>query len=192
MIIPDGYAQINLKFLWPDSSQRAEVVFGVALDDVGLDPHTTAQAVQNAYGDAGLEQVQGEDISLDTILCKFGPNATGGSFELGVGQAGTLTGGLTTPQNSLLVSKVTLHGGRHGRGRSYWPGTQEGVWDNFGNLDAGARETFQSKFDDFVTALVSADIPMYLLHGDDVTTPFAVTSLLVQPLIATQRRRLGR
>lgn len=192
MIIPDGYAQVNLKWTWSTSGQTAEVVYGVAVDNDALDVFAVASAVADAYDAAALASVQTGAITLTSILVKFGPNDTGPSTEFAQSVDGTLSGNAVTPNNSLLITKATLHGGRTGRGRMYWPGTQEGVWDDYGHLDSGAADTFQSKFDDFWTAHVSADIPMYLLHADSGPDPFAVSVLIVRPLIATQRRRLGR
>ena len=192
MIIGEGQAQINLKFLWPTSGQRAQVVYGVHNTLADHTAEEVATAVLAAYDDNGMAQIQGGSIKLDTILVKLGPNDTGNAFEIGADIAGTLSGTLATPQNSLLVTKVTAEGGRKGRGRMYWPGTQEGVWDNYGVIDNAARATFQSHFDDWFDSHTAAELPMALLHGDPDTPSSTITSLLVRNLIATQRRRLGR
>ena len=197
MLIPDGYAQVNLHWTWTATAQVAEVAFGVALDDIALTPASVAAFVFSAYDSAGLDQVNTPAITLDNIHVKFGPNETGAAADAPQASPGVLTGNSVTPNVTLLIRKNTLHGGHRGRGRMYWPGIQEGVVDDYGQVDSGAVTTFQSKFDDFLTALIATNTPMYVLHAAPTTehpeeppAPFAVDNLQVMSTVATQRRRL--
>lgn len=48
---------------------------------------------------------------------------------------GTNAGDQLPPMVSVLVTKQTATGGRHGKGRMFWPGPTEGTVDDFGNID---------------------------------------------------------
>lgn len=105
------------------------------------------------------------------------------------------------PQNcALLVTKTTSRPGRPGKGRMYLPNyINEGEVDNVGNIDGTERAAFQTLFDDFYDALIAGvageSSPPVLLHNEGVpggTTPTPINSFSVQPVIATQRRRLRR
>jgi hypothetical protein len=72
-----------------------------------------------------------------------------------------------------------------------------------GGVEATARATYQTAFDGFFDQLAAAaptgpDCPMYLLHStspEQATSPGSpnlVTNLIVDPVVATQRRRLVR
>jgi hypothetical protein len=101
------------------------------------------------------------------------------------------------PQNcALLVKKQTALGGRQNRGRFFLPGmlTEEGV-NNVGVIAAGDRQSYQNKASSMLTSLAVGPLiaPMVILHNDTPTPvpdPTPVTSLYVDNVISTQRRRL--
>lgn len=190
MIIPESLAQVNLRWSWPVSGQTAECAFGVDNEASLFDADVIADKVETAYNAGDLRTVQVTTIRLVSILVKLGPNETGASFEKLTSQPGTLSGEGVQPNTSLLITKQTSFGGRRGKGRLYWPGIQDGVIDPYGSLTSGTASTFQTKFTAFLTGLSTADIPMSLLHADPGHSPYLVTSLVVQNLVATQRRRL--
>lgn len=192
MVIPDEYAQVNLLFDWTTTQLKAEVVFGISRATLAFTPEDVADNVETAYLDGDLRTVQTTFITLTSINVKFGPNDTGPSFELPVSHQGTLTNEGVTPNTALLIKKTTAVGGRRGRGRMYWPGIEEGVIDAYGNIDPGAQSTFQDKFTSFKESLSTNDVPMVVLHGQSGFTPHLVSSLIVQPVAATQRRRLRK
>jgi hypothetical protein len=106
------------------------------------------------------------------------------------------------PQNSaVLIHKRTTRAGRRGRGRIYMPGVIEGSCANNGVLDGAHRASLQNIWTAFLARFGAAgplgDVNMVLLHngpllseGDPLYEPTLVTSLFVDPVIATQRRRL--
>lgn len=190
MVIPDGYGQVNLRFVWPTTQLKAEVVFGISLTDESMSISDAANAVETAYLDAPMTDAQSHFIGLETILVKFGPNDTGPSFELPASHGGGNSGQGVTPNTCLLVKKTTSVGGRRGRGRIYWPGIEEGVIDAYGNIDPTALDTYQDLFTTFKEALSSSDVPMVVLHAETGFTPHLVDSLICQNVAATQRRRL--
>jgi len=190
VIIPVGFAQVNLQWEWLAGGHHAECAYGIAVDDVALGPVEVAATIGGIYTAVGMDGVQSSAISLVNVHVKFGPNETGGAADVAAGIDGALSGAGVTPNTSLLVHKRTEFGGRRGSGRFYWPGIEEGVVGATGLLSTEAHDTFQGLFEDFLNAHVDASVPVYLLHGDEVAGPHAVVSVGVDNLVATQRRRL--
>nr|CRY98157.1 hypothetical protein [uncultured prokaryote] len=105
--------------------------------------------------------------------------------------------GQYAPQNvALLIQKRSVLGGRKNRGRLFMPAVTEGAVDNVGQIAGGTVDIYQDLCDEWLTSFLPVDeIPGYgqwvILHtGPDTPTP--VTSLRVEPVVATQRRRLRR
>lgn len=113
-------------------------------------------------------------------------------------------GDLTTemlPQNcALLIDKNTTLGGRRNQGRMFMPGVcVEGSVSNVGVLTPAVVTAWQTRADDFIVDLASnvpsgGDPPgMFILHSSGISAippPTEVTSLTVQSVISTQRRRM--
>jgi hypothetical protein len=192
VFIPTGYAQINLMWTWTASSQTAECEFGVNLDGYPGGVSEAASDVLTAYGDANMKVLQTNHITLTNVHCKFGPNDTGAAGDAPAGIAGDLSTQGLTPNTCVLITKVTELGGRHGRGRMYWPGWEEGTVDSYGILDDDAFGAFVTHMTEFHDALDSAGLPMELLHTADTPDPSPIVALTPQRKVATQRRRLGR
>lgn len=101
------------------------------------------------------------------------------------------------PQNcALLVKKQTALGGKQHRGRFFLPGmlTEEGV-NNIGVIDAGDRGSYQTHANTMLATMNASLtlLPMVILHNSTPTPvpdPTPVTSLFVDNVISTQRRRL--
>ena len=192
MIIPVDYAQVNLQWTWTASGQTAEVAFGVQVVDPSDTPQDVATAVINAYTVNTMASLQVSKLSLTNVHVKFGPNDVGASLDNPVSIVGTATGEGLAPNSALLITKNTAFGGRKGRGRMYWPGIQDGTIDDYGLVTTASFATYQTKFTAFLASLVGSNIPMVVLHGSNPPLPYLVTTLAVQHLMGTQRRRLGR
>lgn len=189
MTIPVGFCQATWNFSGNGLQHPAAVVCGfdqgsgAAVEDV-------ASSLYNLMGITILTKLT-NDINLDSCVVKFGPDSTGPSAEA----TGSFTGGVSSPgassQVAYLVRKNTGLGGRRGRGRMYLPGVNEAAIGSDGVLDSTFLGELQDEVDEFVGSLSLASLPMVVLH-DDATAPTAVTTLVVQPVVATQRRRLRR
>jgi len=112
----------------------------------------------------------------------------------------TGAGGASLPSNcAVLFKKTSATGGRKGRGRFYlpWSVADSGVND-IGQIDPGDVPEYQALADSFLEDLASDSppAPMVILHDSEGAgiepSPSVVLALTVDPLIATQRRRLGR
>jgi hypothetical protein len=106
---------------------------------------------------------------------------------------GTGTGTPLTSNTSVLVRKETALGGRHGRGRMFVPGIQvsEIDVDESGLIGTTDLTAIQVTWTAFFDAMVASTCLPVLLHADG-STPNAITALRVQPIVATQRRRMRR
>lgn len=183
--IPAGFSQVTHVFSLPSSD--------------GAKPMTTTYMVAD-FPTAALAQYCHE--TYDThIWSAFGPvgqNMTETIVRDQISAANYVsleTGGSTNemslPQVSLLVKKGTGLIGRPYRGRMYPPGlSYELTWDQSGKMSSGSQEDYQEGFDAWLDALqTGAANGMYLGHSAEIA-PTEITSLTVDRVAATQRRRL--
>jgi hypothetical protein len=189
--IPSGYAQVNLKFGGTAFPTGAECTFGVRLLTAD-DPATVASTIE----DITLTRLQDRlpsTVTLNSVLVKFGPNATGPFDDFGSNTPGTGSSGNVNPNMAMLIKKGTNLGGRKGRGRMYWPVAEDQV-DQAGVLKTSPDQVtaMNEALADWAADLVAADLPLMLLHNDPGDTPSAITTLATQAITATQRRRLRR
>jgi hypothetical protein len=200
LIIPVGFAQVTLPLLHVSQSREAVVTFGVNWDESGTGPDVCDAIMQTWIDEIGDRVDEG---------CVQGPvrAAIGGPDNENLQVEGTLTYGSPgtaskLPSNvSLLVRKITDRGGRRGRGRMYVPWLlNESDVNDVGVIDGTYRSSLQVSFDNWLDLLSSgppgSSTPMQILHSTDPDqstlpgSPNTVTSLVVDQLVATQRRRL--
>lgn len=98
------------------------------------------------------------------------------------------------PSNcALFVRKNTGLLGRRNKGRMYWPAglLKSDDVSPTGQIEPGsALPTLQTRLTASFDAMVAAQLSPVILHTNGSPTPTPVTGLSVQPVIATQRRRL--
>jgi len=117
-----------------------------------------------------------------------------GDFETSA--AGTASGHHSPPSNvSVIVKKSTGFGGRAFRGRSYLPcfALDEGSVGDTGIIASTPRSDLQTAWDRFTTKLgttLTSFDGFVLLHSDVDVVPTPITSMGVEAMVATQRRRL--
>lgn len=200
--IPVGFAQVTHFFSGAQVPTGAAVTYGVD-PAVGATPFDVAGQAASSWVNQILTN-QTASIQLTSTLCKFGPNETGPSAISTVGGPGSEAAaeGLA-PQVAVLVHKNTDLGGRRGRGRMYVPGYQEEWVLNTGVIVAANLITLQGDYTAWFNELVaSASIDgLVLLHSPSapdvedpspVPVPTPITSVVVDAVVATQRRRLRR
>lgn len=203
VIIPPQYANVSMWFSREGDAEEMAITFGVNgtnATDLEAIPEGVAVAWLDAYPATDLNA----GMTFRRVTARIGQD--GGeplSVEHQVNSAGTNTG-LMLPQNTaMLVRKNTSRGGRRGRGRLYLPWTFESDVDNVGRINDTSAAGIQSNLTAFLTnlstgapSLPSGPIPMVLLHealgGTAPGSPDVVTSLALQQIVATQRRRLRR
>jgi hypothetical protein len=194
MRIPAGYAQVNVMFSGSGVPTGAQTTIGLTSFGVIDNPVDMGNAFLDALGSSGVMQNFSGSIQVDGCLVKFGPNNDGPSALVIGPLAGGAANTAVAPNTALLVNKTTLLGGRRNRGRWYWPGLPEGDVDQGGNVAGGFLNAVQIDFDSFYTKLGLEDLYPSLLHSEDIglILPALITSFVVQPKVATQRRRLRR
>lgn len=191
MIIPAGYAQVNIKMGGAALPLGAQVTFGVE-NPLGQVANSIASSVIAAFNSNNVPGFISTGVQFVSVLVKRGPNATGEQQDLPWGVPGERAGAVCPPNVAFLVRKQTQLGGRKGRGRMFFPGVIDTDVDGAGivvpAVAAGLLDDLGNAFADLVNDSLS---PM-LLHGDGATQPTLITSLFVDPRVATQRRRLRR
>lgn len=194
MIIPVDYAQANLKFSGAPLPTGAEITLGLDVNGYAGNPAAAAGDVIAAWLASGIRDRQADTVELSSVLVKFGPNATGPSAEVSDPVPGTQAADAVHPNTAMLVRKSTGAGGRTGSGRFFIPGIPENAIGDNGVLSAPFLLAAQTEMDAFHAALLAEGLIPALLHGagSPISAPLPITSFDVQPLVATQRRRLRR
>lgn len=111
-------------------------------------------------------------------------------------EPGVGTAAVYSPDNcSCIVTKRTAFLGVRNRGRVYFPPIPETLVDEGGVVDATFRSDVQGVMNTLLSAVNAATgiDNMILLHSEGVAgVPPDVTSLQVQAVIGTQRKRIRR
>ena len=197
-----GFAHCSYELRHASMSRSAFITF--AIDPVETNPQTLATTLNGVYNATGSLKAC-IDSSVTMVGCRVALGTDGIEDLTGFATTSVVGGfvGSTTPPNcATLVHKRTARGGRRGRGRMYipWSISASTVTEN-GTLAAADMTRVNDAFATWFAALTSGPGPLVILHKpskpgtERPTTPGApnvVTSFSVDPLIGTQRRRLGR
>jgi len=189
MVIPEGFSLVNILFGGTAVPRGAAITFGV--DNGGQTSNAVTSDVIGALTVSGLIDNLSTSINTVMVRAKNGPNATGPFAENPHVDAGAGPAAAVVPNTAGLVKKSTALGGRKGRGRFYLPGLPEGNVDSGGSIDSALVTAINTDLATFLATLATNGSPMVLLHSD-LTTPTLVTSLSLEVVAATQRRRLRR
>jgi hypothetical protein len=207
-IIPVNYGQATVNFTGENLPHGGAVVFGFDNPE-DASPNEAAGLVWAAFAEF-VPDCCTSDVALASVDVKLGPNETGGLGSYSAAAVpGAVGGSSLGPQCSILLEKRTGTGGRRGRGRMYVPGVYDGWVDDKGAYVSGVQAQIDGFADTLLDSLTTAAVPMVVLHSPSYTwtitdgqprrvygdpglapAPYLVTSLVCDPLIATQRRRL--
>lgn len=202
LIIPPGFAQAAFKFDLNGDPEPIVTTCGVSVSAWGGDFQAAANACRDRWAAAWPAASMSNQFRFRGVTLRVGQDgAPPLIFEadadiVGLGAATVL------PQNcALLVRKRTASAGRRNRGRFYVPifGILESAVSQIGVISGGDVSGQQTGWDAFHTALTSGGahpLTPVILHSDGGVTapgaPTVITSFHVEPIIATQRRRLRR
>lgn len=191
MVIPSGYAQVNLKWTGAGVPLGAETTFGVTCA-VNARPDEVQVVINQALQGSNFTASLSNQVAISTMLIKVGPTETGPMAEFACNYPGGVGGEPVPPNTAILVKKSTALGGRKAQGRYFLPGAVESSVSAGGIISQEFIADYQEAQDGFLTALTNLNSAMYLLHskGEADVPPYAVMKLSVQPTVATQRRRL--
>lgn len=196
-VLQPGIADVSVEINLTGFPRSAFITFGV--DPVETDPTLVGATIAGCISSAGsLNSIMDSSATWRTVTVRIGQD--GGEPLVGV-HTMSLTGGsasaTTLPPNcAVLVHKRTALGGRRHRGRFYLPWVAgEATVGEDGTIGATQVTQYQTAVNAFRSALSTAVTPMVVLHSlgrTSVPAATPVSALTVDPLIATQRRRLGR
>lgn len=202
ILIPTGFAQVLLPFQHASLARAAVITYGLDVDAAGGDFITVADEQPVIFTNAWTAELA-DDVTVGPATMRVGQDGGDPLAVLGTNtDTGSEGAAMLPPNVALLVKKLSSTGGRRGRGRLYIPWvTQEAAVDDVGVLDGGSLSARQDAAEDWLVDLQAGttgtySTPMVILHDSSGAgpepAPSVVTSLLVDPMVATQRRRLGR
>lgn len=193
LFVPPGYKTCAYRFRVTGDLDEMVVTLGIGIDSL-LDGQEAAEAAFLAITDTGRPCAPNEMLSgWSCVGTTVSEMTESGSliYEHNGSSAGTVAaGGL--PQNCcLLVHKRTGVGGRQHRGRMFFPcfNIGESSITNTGTF-VEAHAEIQTMFSGWRSAMVALDLEPVLFHTNVSITPTPITAFIVDPTIATQRRRL--
>lgn len=190
-IIPPGFVEARHEFAIPGDAGPAYLIVGYA-NEVSvspIEPDALASYVHTALGTTILPILSSEVslVATDVVVGQDGDPLVGRVVETWVGGG---SASVASPQVAALVSKRTGLGGRRNRGRLYLPGVVETSVDGGGYLTGTFATDLATAVGNWLDETVDVEMPMVLLHGSAPSDPTPITSLVLSPKVATQRRRL--
>jgi hypothetical protein len=194
LINPPGFAQVRLVWTLSGDLEPFNTLFGVS-NDSDVSAAAVAQNVADAFVIAfsGSEMATGS--SLQRVDAQLGQDGGEGPVGTSIQNYIGTSGGACLPQNCAgLIHKRTALAGRKGRGRMYLPSffLPEASIDSIGALNSALVTNLTNSINSFLSGLTTEGVPMVLFHESSPPSPTLVTSLQVDPIIATQRRRLRK
>jgi hypothetical protein len=200
LIIPAGFGQVIHQLRLAGDPEPMAVTYGIAVTATGVsDPAGMANTLHDAFWDALGAQLNGAYTLFSTEVKWRDEPLADLSIVVNVEpKVGTATGA-ALPQNVAgLVQKRTQSSGRRNRGRFYLPGLREGEVSDTGQISSGSlvgiNGVLASWLAKFGATLTNVE-DMVILHNLGVSPaagPTIVTQLLLDPVVATQRRRLRK
>jgi len=194
VIIPPGYAQVLHRLLLSGDSEEMLVTYGISLSGGGS--VTIANDLMASFASNILSQIFNGYQQLGVVLRVGQDGADPVVFQSS--SAATAGGSGSTPpaQNTaVLVKKVTALGGRRNRGRMFIPGfvgeadiTPAGV---ITPATVTARQTSCTTWKNGIDSIAGVG-QMVVLHSEGPFAPTDVVGLIVDGIVATQRKRLRR
>ncbi len=197
--IPAGFGQVIHSLLLTGDPEPMAVTYGVQMEgQAPTDAQDTVGDLHAAFASTMLtipHQVYSlRQTELRYVVAELGPVQVALAVDI-VTAGGT---GSPLPQNSaVLFHKRSASAGRRNRGRFYLPGMSEGAVDATGRLAAADVTAFNNIAANFLAGVRASGsvAEMVILHSLGISPtgpPAVVTSLLTDPVIATQRRRLRK
>jgi hypothetical protein len=202
IVIPDGYGIASLVMRLTGRPNPFVITYG--FDHTALTA-TTPDAMAGIIGTAWSTTGRFMHVTNTNNFYTFEKvhilmNRGGAKLEgnAPINLVGTNAGGSPAPPNvSIIVRKRTALAGRQFRGRMFFPPAfmAEASLDQSGVWASAALPGQQTQMNTTFTALNTAQLPMVLLHRQPkapltLPNPTVVSSLEIESVCATQRRRL--
>jgi hypothetical protein len=196
-------------FIKHDSLTRmAEVTYALNDNTVNISAQAWADGCQSSFADNWKDNLDSQAVVFKTTALKGDGTSTFTTGESTAAPTRGLASQSSLPPNcAALVRKHTDVGGRKNRGRIYLPWfVNEGSVDELGNIDSADVASFQSDADDWLSDLESGGDQEFVIANRVYDRPWDqpgrkltavnigehVTALIVESVLATQRRRMPR
>jgi hypothetical protein len=195
--IPFGAARFSHRFSQTGSTQVMVVTGGVLLEAGQTDVQAVADllhaAMTTLWTAIGSSNIQLQETQVSARIVAGG--------ELVVAEKVATVAGANAPpilpsNNTFLVKKRTVEGGRANRGRWYLPGVREGSVDDLGVIAPATVSSISSKCEEYRTTVAASGLTasLCLLHSprplNAQPAPTVITQMICDGKIATQRRRI--
>lgn len=181
-IIPAGYSRVTMEF-GSESPYGSEIVTGFG---VNLDPGAILLDAVELWINEAFKLRLSSQYGVQRIEARNDVSVVDRTLAI----AGTFPSVCPPPNTAALVRLGSGLVGRTNRGRMYLPGmVDESDVDSAGNIDPTVVTGLQGVMNYLVAALGDVSAQLHILHSD-VGSPTLVTDVQVQPVVATQRRRL--
>lgn len=183
--IPENYFEVS--FVHSLVGSLRPLVTTLGLFYRGAIFNTDALAASDEWDSQLMPAISDQVTHVNTVW----RSAEGTVLEVGADTVGGNGGAAAPPNVAYLVKKVTTLPGRRGRGRMYIPGVIEGNVNAVGVLSDPGLASIQGAINDLIEAEDVHGFTPFLLHNG-ATAPTEITTMVVQQLVATQRRRLRK
>lgn len=190
-ILPTSLCQATLNFTGTAVPRGAAVVLWFYKTEIAGGPEVGADSIITAYEES-IAGVVNANCTLTSVRMLWGVDGEALNVVVPASVGGDVVGD-AMPQNvAYLARKNTAIGGRHGRGRSYWPGVPEDASTIGGRLGVTYQGYWADACDDFFAKTTANLMVMALAYRDEEDTwhHTEVTSYTGDFTLATQRRRL--
>lgn len=191
-----GQAQIVFQYTLSGDVEPMINTLGFDLGTVAIDA-ATAQDCHDIWTTEVMSLLSTSLTLVSTTVEFFDGTGTVGATYAADPNAGSRTGE-TLPQNTCyLVRKTTGSSGRGRYGRMYLPGVPENKVNGTGVVDSGELAAWNIQLASALTSLntaLSAGNGLVVNHGPGPAPSGTseITGLVLDPRVATQRRRLRR
>lgn len=204
LIIPPGFAHAVVPLQHAALARTSVVTLGLDVSFYAGDWQQAAESFQASLA-LYFRDVVDSEVTIGPAELTVGTDGAEPIKAVASSSAqGTRPISSVPPNVAVLVRQPTNRGGRRGRGRMYIPwSVSEAAVDEGGRLGAAERQELQTQIDEWYADLVSTPIQLLpvVLHSPSrpgVANPTApgvpnpITSFIIDGVVATQRRRLGR
>lgn len=187
LVIPAGFVQMSFIHQQNDTLRPGICTLGAATTDLDA-----LSDIADGWGTTLLDEVNNS-----WTYVQFKASIQEGEiFSKDEGVAGAGGGSGLVPNTAYLFRKQTAFAGRGQRGRLYLPGCDETSVDADGRVTEGKQGGLQTAMNAFLAIMGGLDVEPTLLHTQpeegSPLDPTPINAITVQPLVATQRRRLRK
>lgn len=186
LVIPPNYYEMTFHHTLQGGTRPAVCTLGF---------HYTGSNFNTDVGFVALAWAQNQMGSMTTNwrYVKFqARNDIGTVSDLAQDVPGSTAHPETSPNVAFLIHKVTNQPGRFSKGRMYFPGVSEQDIDAVGTVVGSKVTELRNNFINFQAACDLHQFAPVILHNSPTHQPTVVTTFSIDPLVATQRRRLRR